>query len=103
MRKAVAEDLYRVTLRVLGGEPHSADRELKNRQDEARAMLRLYGLPAKAHEALWNQLDVAWFLRHDAADIAWQTRSLYDRVDSARPVVKCRLAPIGEGLQVTVY
>ena len=25
------EDLYRITLRVLGGEPHSADRELKNR------------------------------------------------------------------------
>jgi [protein-PII] uridylyltransferase len=97
------EDLYRVTLRVLGGEPHSADRELKNRQDEARATLRLYGLPEHAHEELWNQLDVAWFLRHDAADIAWQTRSLYDRLDSARPVVKCRLAPIGEGLQVAVY
>jgi [protein-PII] uridylyltransferase len=97
------EDLYRVTLRVLGGEPHSADRELKNRQDEARAMLRLAGLPERAHEALWDQLDVAWFLRHDAADIAWQTRSLYDRLDSTRPVVKCRLAPIGEGLQVAVY
>lgn len=97
------EDLYRVTLRVLGGEQHSADRELKNRQDEARAMLRLYGLPEQAHEALWNQLDVAWFLRHDAADIAWQTRSLYDRLDSTRPVVKCRLAPMGEGLQVAVY
>jgi [protein-PII] uridylyltransferase len=97
------EDLYRVTLRVLGGEPHSADRELKNRQDEARATLRLYGLPEHAHEALWNQLDVAWFLRHDAADIAWQTRSLYDRLDSSKPVVKCRLAPIGEGLQVAVY
>jgi [protein-PII] uridylyltransferase len=97
------EDLYRVTLRVLGGEPHTADRELKNRQDEARAILRLYGLPQHAHEALWDQLDVAWFLRHDANDIAWQTRALYDRLDSARPVVKCRLAPIGEGLQVAVY
>lgn len=97
------EDLYRVTLRVLGGEPHSADRELRNRQDEARAMLRLYGLPEHAHEALWSQLDVAWFLRHDAADIAWLTRSLHDRLESPKPVVKCRLAPIGEGLQVAVY
>jgi len=97
------EDLYRVTLRVLGGEPHSADRELKTRQEEAMATLRLYGLPADAHEALWKQLDVAYFLRHDASDIAWQTRSLWDRLDSARPVVKCRLAPIGEGLQVAVY
>ena len=97
------EDLYRVTLRVLGGEPHSADRELKNRQDEARAMLRLWGLPGNAHEALWDQLDVAWFLRHDAADIAWQTRALHDRIDSKKPVIRCRLAPIGEGLQVAVY
>jgi [protein-PII] uridylyltransferase len=97
------EDLYRVTLRVLGGEPHSADRELKNRQREALATLRLYGLPVDAHEALWRQLDVAYFLRHDGSDIAWQTRSLYGRLDSDKPVVNCRLAPIGEGLQVTVY
>ena len=97
------EDLYRITLRVLGGEPHSADRELKNTQEEAMATLRLYALPANAHEALWQQLDVAYFLRHDASDIAWQTRALWDRLDSAKPVVKCRLAPIGEGLQVAVY
>ena len=97
------EDLYRVTLRVLGGEPHSADRELRMRQQEALATLRLFGLPANAHEALWNQLDVVYFLRHDASDIAWQTRSLVDKLGSAKPVVKSRLAPVGEGLQVTVY
>ncbi|UGQ48879.1 [protein-PII] uridylyltransferase [Massilia endophytica] len=97
------EDLYKMTLRVLGGEPHNADRELKNRQQEALATLRLYGLPPDAHEALWSQLDVAYFLRHDASDIAWQTRALYDRLNSEKPVVKCRLAPIGEGLQIAVY
>ncbi|WP_229219189.1 [protein-PII] uridylyltransferase [Duganella sp. BJB1802] len=97
------EDLYRITLRVLGGEPHSADHELKNRQQEALATLRLYGLPPDAHEPFWKQLDVAYFLRHDASDIAWQTRALYDRFTSDRPVVKCRLAPIGEGLQIAVY
>ncbi|MEO5932665.1 MAG: [protein-PII] uridylyltransferase, partial [Duganella sp.] len=97
------EDLYRITLRVLGGEPHSADHELKNRQQEALATLRLYGLGPDAHEAFWRQLDVAYFLRHDASDIAWQTRALYDRFTNDKPVVKCRLAPIGEGLQVAVY
>jgi [protein-PII] uridylyltransferase len=97
------EDLYKITLRVLGGEEHSADNELRNRQQEALATLRLYGLEADAHEAFWKQLDVAYFLRHDASDIAWQTRALYERFDSEQPVVKCRLAPIGEGLQVAVY
>jgi [protein-PII] uridylyltransferase len=97
------EDLYRVTLRVLGGESHSTDRELINRKDEALKTLRLYSLESDAHERLWEQLDVGYFLRHDAADIAWQTRAFYDRVDSDIPVVKCRLASIGEGLQVAVY
>jgi len=97
------EDLYRMTLRVLGGEAPSADRELKNTQQEAIKTLRLYGLPADAHENFWRQLDVAYFLRLDASDIAWQTRSFYDKIDSTVPVVKCRLAPIGEGVQVAVY
>jgi [protein-PII] uridylyltransferase len=97
------EDLYRMTLRVLGGEDSSTEHELKGRQDEALKTLRLYGLPPDAHEHLWRQLDVAYFLRHDAADIAWQTRSLYARTDSPSPVVKCRVAPIGEGVQVAVY
>jgi len=97
------EDLYKMTLRVLGGEPHSADRELRARQQEALATLRLFGLGPQAHEALWKQLDMAYFLRHDASDIAWQTRSLHDKLGRDKPVVKSRLAPIGEGLQVTVY
>lgn len=97
------EDLYRIALRVLGGETPSADRDLRNRQQEACKSLRLYGLPPDVHERLWQQLDVVYFLRHDASDIAWQTRALYNRIDSIAPVVKCRLAPIGEGLQVTVY
>lgn len=97
------EDLYRMTLRVLGGEAPSKDSVLKNRQNEALKALRLVGIPPDAHEKLWQQLDVGYFLRHDASDIAWQTRVLYDRIESSTPVVKCRLSTIGEGLQVTVY
>jgi [protein-PII] uridylyltransferase len=97
------EDLYKMTVRVLGGNAHSTDHELKNRQEEALKTLRLYGLPQNAYEPLWQKLDIAYFLRHDASDIAWQTRALFDKVDHKDPVVKCRLAPIGEGLQVTVY
>ena len=97
------EDLYHVTLRVLGGEDPSTEHELQNRQDAALKTLRLYGLPEDAHRRLWQQLDVVYFLRHDAGDIAWQTRSLYNKTESTTPVVKCRLAPIGEGVQVAVY
>ena len=97
------EDLYRMSLRVLGGEAPSPDRELQKRQQEAIASLRLHGLSADAHEALWKTLDVGYFLRHDASEIAWQTRVLCEHVDSDNPVVRCRLGLIGEGLQVVVY
>jgi [protein-PII] uridylyltransferase len=97
------EDLYRMSLRVLGGEAPSADRELRNRQQEAVASLRLYGLSEHAHEALWKNLDVGYFLRHDASEIAWQTRMLCAHTDSEKAIVRCRLGPIGEGLQVVIY
>ncbi|WMW82430.1 [protein-PII] uridylyltransferase [Undibacterium cyanobacteriorum] len=97
------EDLYKMTLRVLGGEAPSTDRELKNRQEEALKALRLVGIENDAHTQFWEQLDIVYFLRHDASDIAWQTRVLHDKINSETPVVKCRVAPIGEGLQVAVY
>jgi len=97
------EDLYRVTLRVLGGAKPDASSELAQHQEESRAMLRLNAIEDSAYENLWKQLDVAFFLRQDAADIAWLTRHLFDKVDSETPVVRARLSPVGEGLQIAVY
>ncbi|MDF3887539.1 [protein-PII] uridylyltransferase [Cupriavidus basilensis] len=97
------EDLYRITLRVLGGarvDPHSL---WAQRRDDTIAQLRLKAFDPELGKPLWAQLDVAFFLRHDARDIAWLTRHLYNKVDSATPVVKARLSPAGEGLQVAVY
>jgi len=97
------EDLYRATLAVLGGARPDAHSELKTRQEEALALLRLETVPENAHRTLWEQLDVGYFLRHDAADIAWQTRVLYRHVETPTPVVRARPSPIGEALQVLVY
>ncbi len=97
------EDLYRSTLAVLGGAHVDAHSELKSRQEEALALMRLETVPEHAHRALWDQLDVGYFLRHDPADIAWQTRVLHRHVHTPTPVVRARPSPIGEALQVLVY
>ena len=97
------EDLFRATRRVLRGGKVDFDADLQKKQSDALDNLKLYGLAAGAHEALWNQLDIAYFMRHDAKEIAWQTRTLHYRVDAAQPVVRARLASIGEGLQVMVF
>ncbi|MEA3118979.1 MAG: [protein-PII] uridylyltransferase, partial [Paraburkholderia sp.] len=97
------EDLYRTTLAVLGGARPDEHSELKMRQEQALALLRLETVPENAHRVLWEQLDVGYFLRHDAADIAWQTRVLYRHVLAETPIVRARPSPIGEALQVLVY
>ena len=97
------EDLFKATLRSLQGGKMRNDQGMQERQEDALRLLRLYALSDTVKDVLWRQLDVAYFLRHDAQDIAWQTRTLHYRVDSEKPVVKARLSPIGEGLQVMVY
>lgn len=56
------EDLYRATLRVLGGAKPDASSELAQHQEESRAKLRLNAIEDSAYENLWNKLDVAFFL-----------------------------------------
>jgi len=97
------EDLYRATLRALGGARPNLDAEVEARKLEARHALNLLSLPAGTEVALWKTLEVSYFARHDAADIAWHTRSLHRYVQTVKPVVRARLSPLGEGLQVLVY
>ena len=54
-----------------------------------------------AARRLWGKLDDSYFLRHDEQDIVWHTRLLNYRVETTVPIVKARLSPVGEGLQVT--
>ena len=97
------EDLFRRTRRGLGGQSLGAEAELEGRKRESLRILQLYGLSPTAHEPLWRELDVVYFLRHSASDIAWHARCLLVHVRTDRPVVRTRLAPAGEGLEVLVY
>jgi [protein-PII] uridylyltransferase len=97
------EDLFRSTRRLLGGGTVSPSAVLEGRKQEALNILRLYGLSDDARKELWEQLDVVYFLRHSAQDVAWHTRSLFNRVSTEKPVVRARLARIGEGAEVLIY
>jgi [protein-PII] uridylyltransferase len=97
------EDLFWATRRLLAGDGMSFVSSVQTRQDETRAKLRLYAVPEDAEKKLWAQLDDAYFLRHEPQEIAWHSRTLYYRVETQEPVVKARLSPAGEGLQVMIY
>jgi [protein-PII] uridylyltransferase len=97
------EDLYRLTLRALGGAKPSADAEVEARKAEARSLLALASQLPDTEKPLWDTMDVGYFMRHDPADLAWHARTLWRHVKTAVPVVSARASPLGEGLQVLVY
>lgn len=97
------EDLYRLTLRTLGGAQPNLAAEIEARKQEALQMLALYSMLPGVQEPLWQTLELSYFARHEAADIAWHARSLWRHVDAGYAVVKARPSAAGEGLQVVVY
>ena len=107
------EDLYRYTLRVLGGRAPDANAEVEAKKREALIELALHSEPHEGHKALWDTLDVGYFMRHDASEIAWHARQLSRHVnklsdheapsEDAKSIVRARISPLGEGLQVLVY
>jgi [protein-PII] uridylyltransferase len=97
------EDLFRMTAGVLKGSSVLQLTGVAERQEEARRILRYHGLRPDIEVELWSQLDTGYFMRHAADEIAWHTRTLYHRPSGAEPVVRARLNPMGEGLQVMVY
>jgi [protein-PII] uridylyltransferase len=107
------EDLYKYTLRMLGGRAPDANAEIESRKREALVELARHSEPHDGQKALWDTLDVGYFMRHDASEIAWHARQLsrYVVVTEAAPVsalngkciVRARISPLGEGLQVLVY
>jgi [protein-PII] uridylyltransferase len=102
-KSKLLEDLYRYTERVLGGRAPDPDAEVESRKREALVMVALYAMPFEAHKALWETLDVGYFMRHDAADIAWHAKQISRHEATLQPIVRTRRSPVGEGLQVLVY
>ena len=107
------EDLYKLTLRVLGGRAPDANAEIESRKREALIELARHSEPYDGQKALWDTLDVGYFMRHEASEIAWHARQLsryvskVERISVAsltgKCIVRARISPLGEGLQVLVY
>jgi [protein-PII] uridylyltransferase len=97
------EDLFFATLRVLQGHAPSTHTRVEAVRRDAARVLSLYGIDESRYARFWQQLDVPYFLRHDAQDVAWHARVLHAHVDTRAPIVRSRLSPVGEGFEVVVY
>jgi [protein-PII] uridylyltransferase len=99
------EDLFHAARAALasGTSTRTIEDSIAQRQREAQRLLRYYAVPEGAEDRLWHELDMPYFQRHTADEIAWHARHLNWRVGAAAPIVKARLAGDGGGLQVFVY
>lgn len=97
------ESLFYATRRQLQGNVQSVADAIRNRQQETQKILGHYGIAADAYLDFWGKLDDTYFLRHEAKEIAWQTRLLLTHFNTTEPIVRARLSPEGDGIQVMIY
>lgn len=97
------ENLYVATRRLLRGENKDVNAELLERKRQAGITLSHYGILEKSYMPLWDTLGRSYFLRHESQEIAWHSRLLLAHINTQAPIVRSRLSPGGEGIQVMIY
>lgn len=97
------ETLFILTQKLLSEGGQDINSELITRQDEAKIILSHYSILEHFYQPLWEKLGRQYFLRYSAQEVAWQTRLLLRHVNTIEPVVRARLSPHGDGIQVMIY
>lgn len=102
--------LYRLTRAFLAADNPEKARDLLGRQalvakkSEAERLLLLGGRDPEPARRFWKGLDLDYFMRHEASDLAWHARMLaYRPPTGGHSLVFARPSPESEDLQVVVY
>ena len=97
------ETLFSLTQRLLSGDGKDASDEIASRQEEAKTILSHYSILEHFYQPLWEKLGKQYFIRHSGQEIAWHSRLLLRHINTTDPVVRARLSPAGDGIQVMIY
>jgi [protein-PII] uridylyltransferase len=97
------ESLYYATKNMLENQTFGIQQAIGTRKNDAAARLAKYGLQASAYDDLWQNVGESYFARFESEEIAWQSRLLTPHVFTDKPIVRARLSPNGDGIQVMIY
>ena len=97
------ESLFYATQHLLKNTGFTTQQTIASRQIEAKEKLTRYGLKPESYLALWQNVGAGYFTRFESDEIAWQSRLLTPHVLSEKPIVRARLSPKGDGIQVMIY
>ncbi len=77
--------------------------EIQTRQAQSALSLAKYGLKQNAYQHLWDSFGSTYFIRFESAEIAWHSRLLTPHLNTKQPIVRARLSPSGDGIEVMIY
>jgi [protein-PII] uridylyltransferase len=97
------ETLFFSVQRLLTGDAGVLLDEIATRKADAQATLSHYSILERFYLPLWDNLGDQYFLRHTSQEIAWHSRLLLRHVNTNEPIVRARLSPGGDGIQVMIY
>lgn len=97
------ETLYLSSQRLLSGNANDAADEVHARKADAQAILSHYSIMERSYQPLWDKLEAQYFIRHTGQEIAWHSRLLLAHVNTKDAIVRARLSPSGDGIQVMIY
>ncbi len=98
--------LYDATKRALArglANPIEKDTLITERKDNALTRLQATALDEQQIARVWDRLDEEYFLRYDAAEMAWHTQLVADQPDSALPIVATRVDPKEANTSVFIH
>jgi [protein-PII] uridylyltransferase len=97
------ESLFNATKHALAHHKLQTQEIVNTRRTEAATKLRTFGLNASSYDHLWQQFGTPYFLRHESDEIAWHSRLLTPHLNTTQSIVRARLSPSGDGIQVMIY
>ena len=97
------ENLYYLALEHLKINPNKPQNLVETKIRNVKNRLTAYAIPNTTYDRLWSKLDESYFIRHEESEIVWHTRVINYHGSNNQSLVKARLSPIGDGLQVLTY
>lgn len=96
------ESLFLQTRRVLQ-QSLNTEAQLSLRKQEVLQKLSSFNLKEDSVQPLWQAFGESYFQRFDSDEIAWQSRLLIPHQLTEKAIVRARLSPKGDGIQVMIY
>ncbi len=105
-KDSLLQTLYQSTVTVLErglDTPPNTDEQIGQTCSEALHLLAERGMDEETVEAIWDEFEVEYFVRHSADEIAWHTRALAGIKDSDLPLVLVRHETARGSTEIFVY